>query len=416
MSKNLLNVVEEYLRSPEVQHRKNAVTAFAIMADEQASAMLVDIALTDTEPGVRQRAEEELLAVAPAQQKEVIETTKRRLDDPKKRQAAYLFLGRLRSNGWNVSLNRWPLLMWLRLTWGLNLHLYPVRNWRFRTRAWKYGLLGAAAGVAFMGMVFLRSWQLQDYGGFILYSFLLVILSPVIAAAATQRTTPIGLYADRLLGFVTEVLATFLFAFMCLGVVLIPYTVFISSIAPHDEDWLFLSPLIIPAFLAVVRIGTIFGYGRFVNRRWNWFAQIVMGVAIGTLALTTLNLIGWTLGMPESFMAGLWVLLVTTSFIAANAFAGIDNQTSPIRSVVGRLGTVACILILVPFIGIVGTVLVMGRAAYSDHSQRGPTLNTVFEKITGTPAPSPTPYPTPYGYYPPSPEPTPSPDATPSND
>jgi hypothetical protein len=397
MSRNLLSVVEEYLRSPEVQHRKNAVTAFAILADEKATAKLIDTALMDAEPGVRQRAEQEILSFGPTEQDRVVKTVKVGLEDPRKRQAAFLLLGRLRSNGWKMSLSRWSLLIWLRLTWRLNLQLYPVRNWRFRTRAWKYGLLGAAAAAVIMGPIFLRSWKLDDYRGFIGYGLGLAFLSPVIAVFATQRTTPIGLYADALLGFFAEILATFLFAFLGFGIVIMLYILYASPYAILEyEKWFLLTPLIIPAFIALVRAGTIFGYGRFVNRRWNWFTQIAMGVATGTLGLTFINFIAWILDeYNEALMSTIgswWIFLFVTSFITANAFAGIDNQNSPIRPIFGRLGTIVCILVLIPFIAIVGTVLILGRGAYDQH-EKGPLLNTVFEKVTSTRRPTPTPFP-----------------------
>src|SRR5215213_840473 len=118
MSQNLLNLVEEFRRSPEIQHRKNAVTALAVIADEEATARLVEVALTDLVPDVRERAEKEILALGPNVRDGVTEIAIRELEQKKKRQATYIMLGRFRSNGWEIPFSRTPFLTWLRLSLG----------------------------------------------------------------------------------------------------------------------------------------------------------------------------------------------------------------------------------------------------------------------------------------------------------
>jgi hypothetical protein len=392
MSQYLLNLVEEFRRSPEIQHRKNAVTALAVIADQEATARLVEVALTDLVPDVRERAEKEILALGPNVRDGVTEIAIRELEQKKKRQAAYIMLGRFRSNGWEIPFSRTPFLTWLRLSLGLNGQLYPLRNMKFRTRSWKHGLLGGVVAVAFLSIVFFRSWQLKDYGGFTAISVFLAFCSPLLAILATQRTSPIGLYAHHLLGFLTETVTTLFFASLCfIGLLLLYF--FLSRGYIGSDWWVLLMPLIMGVFVAIVRGGTIIAYGRFNNRMWNWWTQVVIGVATGTLLLTIINFIAWGTSTDFSYdtlsrvIGVMWIVLFPTSIITANAFAAIDNEISPIRPIIGRLGTALCILILIPFLAVTTLVFKLGKDAYV--YSRGPVLNHVFNKITRRPERAP---------------------------
>src|SRR3712207_3033598 len=99
MSRDPLSIVDEFLRYPDPQMRKNAVTALALVESEKAIRRLVEIALSDSEPQVRKRAEDEILRLDGQQAEWAVEALGAAMKDSERRLLAYAALGRLRSRG-----------------------------------------------------------------------------------------------------------------------------------------------------------------------------------------------------------------------------------------------------------------------------------------------------------------------------
>jgi hypothetical protein len=128
VSRSALDTIADFLRDANVQGRKNAATALAILADPDALKLLTDLALNDPEPDVRLRCEMELLQLDGT----ILETARHHLlnalDQPPLAPKAYGLLGRLRGDGWRPAPSRASWWQRLRLAWGRRRELATERT------------------------------------------------------------------------------------------------------------------------------------------------------------------------------------------------------------------------------------------------------------------------------------------------
>src|ERR1700681_3657975 len=164
MASNALDLVEEFVRSDEPQLRKNALTALAVINNEESIRLIVMTALDDVDADVRKRAQDEMFRIhgtgslddSPASDNKMYyrlqlsSRLSRALSEGNEntQQRAYALLGVLRSKGafmpkpqisWGSDF--WLLIVFIRrrfrLTAGMNPYFYPLRNWPYRIRGWQ---------------------------------------------------------------------------------------------------------------------------------------------------------------------------------------------------------------------------------------------------------------------------------------
>lgn len=386
MPSNTLSVVEEFLRSQDAQQRRNAVTALAVMGDEEAIAQLVKVAISDADDSVRARAEQELLALEGDALDRATKQIGLALDDPLKRQTAYGILGRFRSRGLVKAVPRMSILDRLKLAWGQSRYLYPRRTWSSRLHMWKPGLAGGVIAIAILIVFFLRTWWREDIGGFFVISIITLMAAPIFAIFTTFRANPFHLYLDRRAALLVEVLTAF---FLCLlGMVFVLLLLFVyakGDIFLGPELGLTLVVMLASSVLAgIIRGGTIMSLGLFSDRRLNRTGQIIIGLATGFVFLSLFNFIEWKINSSSIINSILWVIWLPMCIVIANAFAAVDLESVPTRAVMGRLSYIFSLLVLLPLL--IGTlvVLLVGKGVFQRHS---PNLDLIFDEIASQIAP-----------------------------
>lgn len=337
-------IMEEFLRAGTPQIRKNSLTALALLGDDDGARLIATTAIHDEDSSVRDRAAAETVSIgekSPQKIVGVLTEVFQQKDQPKQQQRAYAILGRLRSKGVDIPHARlpWGSRMWL--AGSMFFYVYPARNWTFRLRSWKPGLLGTLVGmVPFLALlVFLsRPIALVTGIGVALAGVGLLIPGTLIPVFATQFTTPINFQLRRSAALWVELLVSFVCTVVCLVIAYI-----ILSFLPifgryQPTDFIPFIPLI-ALLAALVRLGTIVAFGRFPNvtrskgKTWNWIYQVIGGTLTGgsILAIFAALLIADAKALHESvgpYWLGFLAALAVTIGLAC-AFARIDGEAPP---------------------------------------------------------------------------------------
>lgn len=349
MSIKAITVIEEFLRSPAEQHRKNAVTALAALGDKESIERLTDIALTEQDAVSRNRAEQEILSLKGEQLDYAISLLEKATDNPANRRTANGILGRLNDKGQVINTPRRSPFTRLRLSLSLHNYLYPSRTMRFRLRAWKSGLLGSLIGYVFLYIILnlTEDWRDLPLIGNLFFAVLIVSLSFSMAILVTQRASPISFHHDRLAAVVVEpVFASTFFFVIAIILALFLWGVSIGDLGSFSQ--MLLTVFLISGLAGMIRVGAIIGYGVFSSRRLNKTAQVTTGLSFAILSITLVFLIVWlkTWGdnsgnnpwlimgwmLDHRSVRGMsWVILTPPAIIMAFAFAMVDNEHGPVR-------------------------------------------------------------------------------------
>lgn len=335
-------IVEEFLRSGSPQIRKNALTALAVIDDEDSACLIAKTAVEDEDSGVRRRAEEESLSLSGAFLTSMVDVFLTSLSSPEfqKQQRAYAVLGRLKSTGIDLP---HPRMAWgnrMRLAGSMNSYLYPVRSLSFRLRSWQPGLLGTLVGlipfVAFIASMTKRSIGSVSVAA--LPPLLVLIVGMLTAVFATQFATPISLQLRPFAATLVELVAAFvptLLSWVVLFVLLGWLGVFRFI---YEEEVFRAIPVLIPfmaMMAAFVRLGTILPVGRLnlmKGQRKNtiiWLIQLGAGTLVGSLLATipyVLLRLNAPLGADMILIKSSWLALIAIAFGLATAFAKIDAE------------------------------------------------------------------------------------------
>src|SRR5215467_10568909 len=98
----VIDLVTELVRSPEPMTRRNATTALGTLGTAEGTTLLFEIALTDKDPDVQARAQQELRLLGSRSESDLKNLTAaihNCLHDEKTRTAAYALLSQLRNQG-----------------------------------------------------------------------------------------------------------------------------------------------------------------------------------------------------------------------------------------------------------------------------------------------------------------------------
>lgn len=335
MTTKALSLVEEFIRSPQPQLRKNALTALAVINEPKAIELMTRVALEDSDAGVRERAENELFELNLPSDAIALALNSLRSSDEETQQRAYAFLGRLRSNIPTGALLSIPWRDRLRLA--ARAYLYPKRSWRLRLGLWKPGLAGILLGSVFPIAFALRRFSAvqpyQQADRIVQISLglaMVVVVGIVLIVFAGHRTTPIYRHPNRFAAGVVETATTGF-----LGLVGVT-PIFVLVLIWQWLDRFSLGSLFIPLaglMVGFVRAGTILSFGLSSARRANRIVEVLGGVAIGSLAyVLVIRIIFFASDYPAAsfvWLVAAWLVHLPLAFGAANAFASVDKEALP---------------------------------------------------------------------------------------
>lgn len=392
-------IVEEFLRSPDPQSRKNALTALAVMAeDEQCAERLAESALTDADAGVRKRALAEIVSLPEGSLERAAWTAWNGLKDESTEQNAYAVLGHLRGIGKPVPKPEGALPQYKRfvLAWGLKNHLNPARDWTFRLRAWKTALAGGLLGIAAVMIAFFKMTDWSGNGYYVIPP-LLLMLAVAAGVAAAQHTTPVNLYYDSRPAFLVEVGAAVAYSLLAA----VPLLLVLAISGPEEAPKWLTVILGVPVVVGAARAATLLSYGVAKGRRRNVVLQTLVAAGTLLLLLTAFNFFIWLFSSPSTrltdehawayrysyagvydvymMLEAAWIALFPVGLAAALSFAVIDNKSAPVRPAAGRLSKIFSYLVIV-----LSAALVLGNWAASYRSQyKTPNVNSTFNKLFG---------------------------------
>jgi hypothetical protein len=337
--------MEEFLRSGAPQIRRNALTALAVVGEDESTRLIARAAIEDEDPGVRRRAREESLSVGWKSLSVVREVFLEALASTEfqKQQRAYAMLGRLKSNGIRIPPRHLPWGSRMRLAGSMSSYLYPVRNLSFRLRSWQPGLLGTMIGlvpfIVFMVVYLARHGESKSSfaAALGLSSLAVLMVGAVSAVFATQFTTPISLQLRPFAATLVELLAT-LVSITVGGLVFVMLLVFLMDIARFDIGGFRVVATFVPlvaTLAAVVRLGTILatrGRFNFIKgpRTSTWLVELGAGAVAGFLFATPIYLLLLRDASPYDWdlFKGLWLASLAVAFGLAISFAKIDSEAS----------------------------------------------------------------------------------------
>jgi len=354
-----LDIVDEYLMSPNPQVRKNALTALAVLDTPESLRRLLQTALLEPRSDVRDHAESEISRLGSPAHMMLTEFLDKALDDRATRAEAYRMIGRLASRGMDIRLAP-PLAarFWMPTRVALafldSVTTNPWREWAFwRRPLWPSILAGVVASISWQQFVAAYTRLSSDRGlspQFAVNSFLYsVVLSALLSCATTVWTLPISQRFDRLAGVLVDLVLVYLLG-LVLSMIYFSAWSLLSDVSRVSMGRASSAAFVSPLFLVSVRLGTLCGIDISRDRSWNRWAQIALGGCAGILVLSLLTALytspdpeGWS---PLSqFIAATWFVLVPTAFALASAFASIDMIAPVLVPVLPRRVAVACLTI-----------------------------------------------------------------------
>jgi hypothetical protein len=339
MSSLTLSIMEEFLRSGEVQSRKNALTALSVIETDESAELIAETAITDPDAGVRKAAERELTALGERLPQNAISVLTKAIvgSDLQQQQRAYGILGQLRSKGVELPSTLVPRGSRMRLATSMNSSHYPVRTWSLRLRSWKAGLLWTLLGSIFFIFYVLAVFNLTgwDWLNFAITFLVILFIGTFQAVIATQYTTPINLQLNRLSALLVEVLISSLCVLLGFLILLILAGFIVPNfVYERANSFLIFLPLF-SLLAGAVRAGTILGFGRFKALKLfkaktrNWLAEVTLGVIVGALMIIIIYIIFMATSSVDRTFTALCLGLLAGVIGLASAFAKIDNEVPP---------------------------------------------------------------------------------------
>ena len=208
----------------------------------------------------------------------------------------------------------------------------------------------AAAGASLISIHLAATLEAQPAATFYTVYVVAVLVSSVaLAASAVRRLSPIWLHYDRGAAAVQQAFAA---AGWVLGPALIGVGILLASISFSNRltNWivaLVAAPLSISVFVAIIRLGTILGFGLvggerqlpdvtplrrlWYSRRVRGVLETLVGASCGVLATAVLLWLARRLhphadiDEVSRLIEGLWLFLTPTSAAIASAFSLVDH-------------------------------------------------------------------------------------------
>jgi hypothetical protein len=323
MQRNPFLIVKEYLQPSEpAQVRKNALTALAVLEDPDSLALLADVALVETDPEVRDKAEAEIVALPPQSAAAALQPALNDLTRPGREQNAYGLLGRLRNRGIHFKFPGLSLLTRLRLAGSMRNQLYPQRGFMFWFRTFWGVTTGALFAWALVIVLATGPYDLHMEGtsvvGYLLAGWGIGL---IVSIAATTHTIPARYHADPTGGALFDMVRA-----AVLALPLAAWAAFqFKTGVPEDNHTM---PLffLVPAGAAAVRTGTLAAFGVLRGGIQNRVLQVAVGGMCGTAVYEWGAIAAGRIGDP--LYGSSWLLVMIVSFALAGAYAWIDSRSS----------------------------------------------------------------------------------------
>lgn len=368
MASNALPIIEEFVRTGTPQQRKNALTALTVIGDGECVRTLAAAALGDEDAGVRAHALDEVASLG-EEKKTAVGVFEEELQgsDKAKSVRAYAVLGRLQSAGAYETAVRLTLRRRLLLAASLYKHLYLVKNWDFRLRSWRSGLLGSLVGslilvptTAWVYLLLPSSNRpspgnlVYDSGPMssqrIIYYIIGVLLvmagGAVVSMVASQRATPINLHISHLAAVSVDLLAAFFLGFIgTLGYYAVLNALLPLPIIQNVQTIGFV--LLAGALAGAARGASALASGLYVNQTMNWLAEVLAGTAAGFVLVFVAVVISYSSGAMSNYEAR-FISMASIPFAmgCASAFGSIDIAIPPAKAPQGLSGLLVQILFL----------------------------------------------------------------------
>lgn len=246
MADAALDIVREFVRAQDSVTRKRGLRALGALKSSDASWMLVNAALDDSDPDVRKHAERVIAGLA---DRGAVDQALDKCMASRSR-ATYGLLGRLRLLGAScrISPAPWPTRLWRAMRLGDDLR--RSGRWRFWVRGVAPAAMGCVVGLL-LTLLALRVLGLAAADGreaeqAVGWALLLVLFAPLLAV----WTTPTQMHFDRVAGTLADAMV----AAIIPVALLVLLASILTGVAPTDIIVFVTLPLVVATIRIVVAL------------------------------------------------------------------------------------------------------------------------------------------------------------------
>jgi len=314
-----LSLIIEYLRSPDAQVRRNALTALGCVPSKEAFREIVRSALVDEDPKVRERAEDEIFSAGNPPPLALVDVLRDQFLPGMLPVPAYTLVGRLRGRGMAIRLPQMSMMRRIKLSLASRRRHPQQPTANLRRSAFVGSVIGAVALLLYINLTMRVNLGTPAALGLASSAFILPL---AIMFFTRQWWSPIQRQPDRLTGGLLEILVL---CFLGAGIGALLQSIFIAITHQHATGASIGISLLASALgLGAIRFGTLVAHGCFRGAMLNRIAQISVGFVAATLALTVI-LANIRRGQDTS--AVLWPLMLPISFGLACAISAVDRES-----------------------------------------------------------------------------------------
>jgi Tfp pilus assembly protein PilF len=316
---NAVLLIIEYLRSPDAQVRRNALTALGCVPSEETFREIVRSALVDDEPKVRERAEDEILAAGNPPPTSLVAALNEQFGPSKLLVPAYTLIGSLRCRGVDIRLPRMSVLRRIKLVLASRRQNFDRPAANLRRSAFVGSIIGALALLLYINLT--MRVNLGTPAALAVASAALIL--PLAIMFFTRLWwTPIQRQPDRLINGLLEILVLCLIGAVVAALQQGMFIAYSHSHATGVSIGIALAAG--AASLGAVRLGTYVAHGCFRGAMLNRIAQICTGFAAGALVLT---IILANIERGQSPAVVQWPLMLPILLGLACAFSAVDRES-----------------------------------------------------------------------------------------
>jgi hypothetical protein len=370
MNRDPVVLVDEFLRSEDPRLRKNAIVALGTIGGQASTERLIEIALRDTDPQVREAAQTELIALLGTGEQALLDIYEKSRHDKQRRNEIYALLGRLRACGARVKAPRDAM----RPAFLLFFTAYPTRGWKFYFRTLPASMGGALATLLIMQLILGVVARSADLSGgvnsdVVTNGVIGAILGVIAAQLAALFTTAYPLHVSTRRGLLVEILYAVGPPFLSFGSFVLLYAL---QSGKGEAGVLWPAAILFVVLIASSRALTILASGTAKSRFRNVLISTATGTG-GTMIVLTTIIAPLARIMGARDLSETWAIFLPMCGALSAAFAAIDARVATtvrpvLRVILSRLIILAAAT--VPVILIVS--MFTARRAANEQLQRIP--------------------------------------------
>jgi hypothetical protein len=330
-SRKAESLFREYLSSPDPQVRKNALTALASAKLSGSYRDILQATMSDPDPGVRLRGEEEIAASGPLLAPEYADPLRSLVESRAHALDAYRLAGRIRARGAVAPLR---LSLRRRILLAMRERASPEHRVHGLSKSAFLGSLAALVPFLVWITASLDRTVAPDVGAWSILGNLIAAWFIILVSGRWLRPLQVAASPTAALLVEATLLAGWGAALAGIGCLIASNAPFNISLSPGDVVGALLTGAVT---LFAVRVAAAIAYG-WSERPWpSRLIETLAGIAAGVLVLTAMSF-----RSPSSRLGSiLWVLLPAILPGIASAVARADAEAStiaPIRRVFPRVG------------------------------------------------------------------------------